>query len=73
MRSRADPSDSSKVQLVYCGLATKYYSKCDDNVYFVCSTPGPMFDLKVKQQTDIVWVNSLDSAIYAKDGCINDT
>ncbi len=46
--------------LYYCGLTTRYLSTCDQEVQYRCASPGPMFDLKVHDLTDIVWINILD-------------
>lgn len=62
--------DSSS-QLMYCGLATLFNSTCDQKVQEVCSSPGPMFDLKVGSAANVVWINNLNASL-APSGMCND-
>lgn len=69
MQSRKD--ETGKVLLYYCGIVTNIGSSCDDEVFEACSIPGPMFDLKVNQHVDIIWINNLNKDIYIPKVCFN--
>jgi hypothetical protein len=50
---QANPSNASdpnsEANLFYCGIARKWTETNCNNARFVCSTPGPMFDFKVRE------------------------
>lgn len=46
-------------QVVFCAFARSWLGSCDDpsQVKEICSVPGPVFDLDVKEEIYVFWVN----------------
>lgn len=45
--------------LFYCGLTRQLFQDCNKS-FIACSSPGPIFDIPVRQPIDIIWVNNLN-------------
>ena len=52
--------DNNKDQSYYfCGLARTWDGSCKDAKY-ICSQPGPVFDVKAFEEVVVVWRNEID-------------
>ena len=64
-------------QFQYCSLARPWDGTCENDADYVCSNPGPAFDLKTNEEVYVFWVNQVekvnltfaDKGIY---GSVND-
>jgi hypothetical protein len=58
-----DPSIDKNCQddlIRYCGLTRKWNETCDSGkLEYVCSTPGPIFDLEIQEEIYVFWVNNI--------------
>ena len=48
-------------QIHFCGLARPWNGSCQnyDEVEYVCSNPGPIFDLKTNEEIYVFWINNI--------------
>ena len=48
-------------QIHFCGLARPWNGSCQnpDEVEYVCSHPGPIFDLKTNEEINVFWINDI--------------
>ena len=58
--TKTNEDGTQEQQLVYCGLARTWEGKCED-AKFVCSTPGPVFDVLKDEAIYVVWRNEIKS------------
>lgn len=58
--------ENGEAKLRYCGLAREWNGDCT-NPSYTCSSPGPMFDFKVNQEVDVIWINQLSADIVPSE------
>ena len=56
MQVHNNTNDTNDQSYFYCGLARTWDGSCYDAQY-ICSKPGPVFDLKAKEAIYVVWMN----------------
>lgn len=58
--------ENGEAKLRYCGLTREWNGDCT-NPSYTCSSPGPMFDFKVNQEVDVIWINQLSADIVPSE------
>ena len=49
-------------QLQFCGLVRPWEGSCEnaETLDYICSNPGPVFDLPTNEEIYVFWVNQID-------------
>ena len=58
-----NPNNNQTVdqQFQYCGLARPWDGTCEEDAEYVCSNPGPAFDMKTDEEVYVFWANQVES------------
>ena len=58
-------NNGSNQSYFYCGFARTWDGSCDNGQY-ICSKPGPAFDVKAFEEAIVIWRNEIDSIDTSK-------
>ena len=55
-----ESSSEKELRLKYCSFSRPWDGNCQQNATYVCSNPGPAFDVNENQNITVFWVNNID-------------